>query len=73
MCAHACMFMQVGGSEDRNTLIKDANGFEELGCALKNIITPVRCPISLMLFFETPWAGINGQWLLKWRENKNQL
>lgn len=32
---HACMFVGVGGHEDRNAPIKDAEGFEDIVCALK--------------------------------------
>lgn len=35
VCVHMHTFAGAGGSEDGNTLIKDAKVCEEIGCALK--------------------------------------
>lgn len=41
VCTHT--FVGAGGSEDRNTLIKNVKVYEEIGCAI-NITAPVRKP-----------------------------
>lgn len=40
---------------------------------LVNITAPVRNPALWMPCFSwDPWAGVNGQWTFKWKENKSQ-